>query len=300
MTGAGSSLMGQGTGTGKTRARDAALAATSSPLLDVGIERARGIVWNVTGPPDMSLAEVNAAAEVRGCLFCLERAGRESENKKTIEAKKTQPFSKTKLKNSQTLQNSKKRSKGRLRPRGPGGQPHLRRRRRPGPGRLGRALDHADRYRLRRRRPRRLGRRAVHLVEGTRLLLCAKGRGLRHRHRRRGGALDARCFRFRCFFLVQGRARDRDPCIPPPQARQVEEERKEREEGGLLDKKRRKEVARVFFSCPLSSLRVPSPALIVVISVRFHLVCCGLFSSVCFRRACVCACLFFEVSSCDR
>ena len=65
MTGAGSSLMGQGTGTGKTRARDAALAATSSPLLDVGIERARGIVWNVTGPPDMSLAEVNAAAEVR-------------------------------------------------------------------------------------------------------------------------------------------------------------------------------------------------------------------------------------------
>jgi cell division protein FtsZ len=67
MTGAGSSLMGQGTGTGKTRARDAALAATSSPLLDVGIERARGIVWNVTGPPDMSLAEVNAAAEVRGC-----------------------------------------------------------------------------------------------------------------------------------------------------------------------------------------------------------------------------------------
>ena len=65
MTGAGSSLRGQGTGTGKTRARDAALAATSSPLLDVGIERARGIVWNVTGPPDMSLAEVNAAAEVR-------------------------------------------------------------------------------------------------------------------------------------------------------------------------------------------------------------------------------------------
>jgi cell division protein FtsZ len=104
MTGAGSSLMGQGTGTGKTRARDAALAATSSPLLDVGIERARGIVWNVTGPPDMSLAEVNAAAEVRGCLFCLERAGRESENKKTIEAKKLNLFQKQ---NSKTPEPSK-------------------------------------------------------------------------------------------------------------------------------------------------------------------------------------------------
>ena len=82
MTGAGSSLMGQGTGTGKTRARDAALAATSSPLLDVGIERARGIVWNVTGPPDMSLAEVNAAAEVRERGKRGERRKREEKRKK--------------------------------------------------------------------------------------------------------------------------------------------------------------------------------------------------------------------------
>ena len=64
MTGAGSSLMGQGIASGKDRARDAARAAISSPLLDVGIDRAKGIVWNVTGPPDMTLAEVNAAAEV--------------------------------------------------------------------------------------------------------------------------------------------------------------------------------------------------------------------------------------------
>jgi cell division protein FtsZ len=63
MTGAGSSLMGQGTASGKGRAREAALAAISSPLLDIGIDRATGIVWNVTGPPDMTLFEVNEAAE---------------------------------------------------------------------------------------------------------------------------------------------------------------------------------------------------------------------------------------------
>lgn len=64
MTGAGSSLMGQGRASGKARARDAALAAISSPLLDVGIERATGIVWNITGPSDLTLFEVNEAAEI--------------------------------------------------------------------------------------------------------------------------------------------------------------------------------------------------------------------------------------------
>ncbi|KAK9843759.1 hypothetical protein WJX81_005097 [Elliptochloris bilobata] len=64
MTGAGSSLMGQGRASGKGRAKEAALAAISSPLLDIGIERATGIVWNITGPPDMTLFEVNEAAEV--------------------------------------------------------------------------------------------------------------------------------------------------------------------------------------------------------------------------------------------
>lgn len=64
MLGAGSSLMGNGRASGKTRARDAALAAVSSPLLDLGIERATGIVWNITGPPDMTLFEVNEAAEI--------------------------------------------------------------------------------------------------------------------------------------------------------------------------------------------------------------------------------------------
>uniref|UniRef100_A0A1J3EGR2 Cell division protein FtsZ-like protein 2-1, chloroplastic n=1 Tax=Noccaea caerulescens TaxID=107243 RepID=A0A1J3EGR2_NOCCA len=64
MANAGSSLMGIGTATGKSRARDAALNAIQSPLLDIGIERATGIVWNITGGSDMTLFEVNAAAEV--------------------------------------------------------------------------------------------------------------------------------------------------------------------------------------------------------------------------------------------
>ncbi|KAH6798874.1 Tubulin/FtsZ family protein [Perilla frutescens var. frutescens] len=64
MASAGSSLMGIGTATGKTRARDAALNAIQSPLLDIGIERATGIVWNITGGNDLTLFEVNAAAEV--------------------------------------------------------------------------------------------------------------------------------------------------------------------------------------------------------------------------------------------
>ncbi|KAJ0014533.1 hypothetical protein Pint_20297 [Pistacia integerrima] len=64
MENAGSSLMGIGTATGKNRARDAALNAIQSPLLDIGIERATGIVWNLTGGVDLTLFEVNTAAEV--------------------------------------------------------------------------------------------------------------------------------------------------------------------------------------------------------------------------------------------
>jgi hypothetical protein len=44
------------------RAVQAALAATASPLLEVGINQATGIVWNITGPPDMSLFEVRLVA----------------------------------------------------------------------------------------------------------------------------------------------------------------------------------------------------------------------------------------------
>ncbi|KAJ9543894.1 hypothetical protein OSB04_023601 [Centaurea solstitialis] len=63
MANAGSSLMGIGTGTGKTRARDAALNAIQSPLLDLGIERATGIVWNITGGPDLTLLESRRSSE---------------------------------------------------------------------------------------------------------------------------------------------------------------------------------------------------------------------------------------------
>jgi cell division protein FtsZ len=64
MADAGSALMGIGTGSGKTRAQDAAIAAISSPLLDFPIEKARGIVFNITGGNDMTLHEINSAAEV--------------------------------------------------------------------------------------------------------------------------------------------------------------------------------------------------------------------------------------------
>lgn len=61
---AGTALMGIGMGTGKTRAEDAAAAAISSPLLDSPIEKATGIVFNMVGGSDMSLVEVNKAAQV--------------------------------------------------------------------------------------------------------------------------------------------------------------------------------------------------------------------------------------------
>ena len=64
MGNAGTALMGIGTGKGKSRATDAALAAISSPLLDFPITRAKGIVFNVAGGSDLSLQEINAAAEV--------------------------------------------------------------------------------------------------------------------------------------------------------------------------------------------------------------------------------------------
>ncbi|HBB35353.1 MAG TPA: cell division protein FtsZ [Cyanobacteria bacterium UBA8803] len=63
MADAGSALMGIGVGSGKSRAREAAVAAISSPLLESSIEGARGVVFNITGGGDLTLHEVNAAAE---------------------------------------------------------------------------------------------------------------------------------------------------------------------------------------------------------------------------------------------
>lgn len=64
MSNAGTALMGIGRGEGKTKAEDAAAAAISSPLLDEPIDKAKGIVFNIVGGNDMSLQEINAAAEV--------------------------------------------------------------------------------------------------------------------------------------------------------------------------------------------------------------------------------------------
>lgn len=64
MKDAGTALMGVGTGIGKTRATDAAVAAISSPLLDFPISEAKRVVFNVVGGSNLGLSEINAASEV--------------------------------------------------------------------------------------------------------------------------------------------------------------------------------------------------------------------------------------------
>src|SRR3979411_3459090 len=59
MTNAGSALMGIGHGTGESRAVDAAHTAIASPLLDIDINGARGVLFNITGGLDLTLYEVN-------------------------------------------------------------------------------------------------------------------------------------------------------------------------------------------------------------------------------------------------
>ncbi|RMD72696.1 MAG: cell division protein FtsZ, partial [Cyanobacteria bacterium J149] len=63
MADAGSALMGIGIGSGKSRAKEGAIAAISSPLIESSIEGATGVVLNITGGKDLTLHEVNAAAE---------------------------------------------------------------------------------------------------------------------------------------------------------------------------------------------------------------------------------------------
>ena len=59
----GNALMGTGIGVGESRAKDAAYAAISSPLLeDLSIDGARGVLINITGGTDMTLWEVNEAS----------------------------------------------------------------------------------------------------------------------------------------------------------------------------------------------------------------------------------------------
>ena len=64
MTSAGSALMGIGIGVGENRAQLAARQATSSPLLEVSMEGARGVLFNIIGGKDLSMSEVNEASRI--------------------------------------------------------------------------------------------------------------------------------------------------------------------------------------------------------------------------------------------
>lgn len=63
MLGAGTAMMAIGEGNGEGRALQAAQAAISSPLLDASIEGAKGLIINITGGTDLTLLEVNEAAQ---------------------------------------------------------------------------------------------------------------------------------------------------------------------------------------------------------------------------------------------
>ncbi|QMV40375.1 cell division protein FtsZ [Cohnella cholangitidis] len=60
----GSALMGIGQASGENRAMEAARKAIMSPLLETSIEGARGVIMNITGGSNLSLYEVNEAAEI--------------------------------------------------------------------------------------------------------------------------------------------------------------------------------------------------------------------------------------------
>ncbi|PJC37312.1 cell division protein FtsZ [Candidatus Peregrinibacteria bacterium CG_4_9_14_0_2_um_filter_53_11] len=64
MQNSGSALMGIGYGSGENRAQDAAKAAIDSPLLEMDIAGAKGILFNVTGGNDLSMFEVDEAARI--------------------------------------------------------------------------------------------------------------------------------------------------------------------------------------------------------------------------------------------
>ena len=64
MSSAGSALMGIGTGVGENRAQTAARSAISSPLLEISMDGARGVLFNITGGPDLTMTEVDDAAKI--------------------------------------------------------------------------------------------------------------------------------------------------------------------------------------------------------------------------------------------
>jgi cell division protein FtsZ len=64
MSDAGTALMGIGYGTGDSRAAEAARAAVDSPLLELSIDGAKGVLFNITGGNDLSMFEVDEAARI--------------------------------------------------------------------------------------------------------------------------------------------------------------------------------------------------------------------------------------------
>jgi len=64
MSNAGSSLMGIGSGSGENRAQAAARSAIASPLLEISMDGARGVLFNIVGGPDMTMTEVDEAAKI--------------------------------------------------------------------------------------------------------------------------------------------------------------------------------------------------------------------------------------------
>lgn len=64
MADAGSALLGIGIASGENRAVEAARGAISSPLLEASIDGATGVLFNITGGPDLTLLELNEAAKI--------------------------------------------------------------------------------------------------------------------------------------------------------------------------------------------------------------------------------------------
>lgn len=64
MSNAGSALMGIGTGVGENRAQTAARSAVASPLLEIKMDGARGVLFNIIGGPDLTMSEVDEAAKI--------------------------------------------------------------------------------------------------------------------------------------------------------------------------------------------------------------------------------------------
>lgn len=64
MQNAGTALMGIGRASGENRAEDAARAATESPLLDMSIEGATGVLYNIVGGPSLSLTEISLVSDL--------------------------------------------------------------------------------------------------------------------------------------------------------------------------------------------------------------------------------------------